>query len=51
MLLLRLAAGGAACNPVMDPETGLDAIRNIGIRDRKIATISKESLQGRTTLI
>jgi N-acyl-D-aspartate/D-glutamate deacylase len=35
---------------VMDPETGLDAIRNIGIRDSKIARISSESLQGRTTL-
>ena len=26
----------------MDPETGLDAIRNVGIRDGKIARISAE---------
>ncbi len=32
---------------VMDPETGLDAIRNVGIRDGKIARISAESLSGR----
>ena len=31
---------------VMDPETGLNAIRNIGIRGNKIGTISSESLQG-----
>jgi N-acyl-D-aspartate/D-glutamate deacylase len=35
---------------VMDPETGLNAIRNIGIRGNKIGTISSESLQGRTAL-
>jgi N-acyl-D-aspartate/D-glutamate deacylase len=35
---------------VMDPETGLDAIRSVGIRDGKIETISSESLQGRTIL-
>jgi cytosine/adenosine deaminase-related metal-dependent hydrolase len=35
---------------VMDPETGLNAIRNIGIRDGKIGTISSENLQGHTTL-
>jgi cytosine/adenosine deaminase-related metal-dependent hydrolase len=35
---------------VMDPETGLDAIRNVGIRGNKIETVSLESLQGRTTL-
>src|SRR5215472_12664721 len=31
---------------VMDPETGLDGIRNVGIRDGKIARISIESLSG-----
>ena len=31
---------------VMDPETGLDGIRNVGIRDGKIARISTESLSG-----
>jgi N-acyl-D-aspartate/D-glutamate deacylase len=35
---------------VMDPETGLNAIRNIGIRDGKIGTISSENIQGHTTL-
>jgi N-acyl-D-aspartate/D-glutamate deacylase len=32
---------------VMDPETGLDAVRNVGIREGKIARISAESLSGR----
>ena len=32
---------------VMDPETGLDAIRNVGIRDGKIARISAEPLTGK----
>src|SRR5215831_14593448 len=31
----------------MDPETGLDAVRNVGIRDGKIARISSEPLSGR----
>ena len=31
---------------VMDPETGLDARRNIGIRDGRILAISEESLDG-----
>jgi hypothetical protein len=31
----------------MDPETGLDAVRNVGIRDGKIARISSEALSGR----
>jgi len=32
---------------VMDPETGLDAVRNVGIHDRKIMRISSEALSGR----
>lgn len=32
---------------VMDPETNLDAVRNVGIRDGKIITISAEPLTGR----
>jgi N-acyl-D-aspartate/D-glutamate deacylase len=32
---------------VMDPETGMDAVRNVGIRDGKIARISSEALSGR----
>ena len=35
---------------VMDPETGLDAIRNVGIRGGTIARISEETLQGRTMI-
>jgi cytosine/adenosine deaminase-related metal-dependent hydrolase len=30
----------------MDPETGLDAVRNVGIRDGKIVRISSEALSG-----
>jgi N-acyl-D-aspartate/D-glutamate deacylase len=32
---------------VMDPETGLDAVRNVGIRDGKIASLSANALSGR----
>src|SRR5947208_9986011 len=32
---------------VMDPETGMDAVRNVGIRDGKIVRISSEPLSGR----
>jgi len=32
---------------VMDPESGLDAVRNVGIRDGKIVRISSEALSGR----
>jgi dihydroorotase len=35
---------------VMDPETGLDAQRNVGIRGDRIVEISSESLQGRTVI-
>jgi N-acyl-D-aspartate/D-glutamate deacylase len=35
---------------VIDPETGLDAIRNVGIRDGKIVRISADSLSGKRTL-
>jgi N-acyl-D-aspartate/D-glutamate deacylase len=35
---------------VMDPETGLDAVRNVGIQDGKIARISAEPLSGRRTI-
>src|SRR4029077_9671854 len=34
---------------VMDPESGLDAIRNVGIRSGKIAEISESALYGKTT--
>src|SRR5271156_3159469 len=32
---------------VMDPETGLDAVRNVGILDGKIVRISSQELSGR----
>ena len=35
---------------VMDPETGLDAVRNVGIRDGKIIRISSEALSGRRVI-
>lgn len=35
---------------VMDPETGTDAVRNIGIRDGKIVSISSEPLSGRRVI-
>ncbi len=35
---------------VVDPETGLDAARNVGIRDGRIVRISSESLSGRRVL-
>jgi len=35
---------------VMDPETGLDAIRHVGIRGQSIVAISKEPLAGKTTI-
>jgi len=33
---------------VMDPESGLDAVRNVGIRGGKIAAISQRPLEGKT---
>lgn len=35
---------------VIDPESGLDAVRNVGVRDGKIAAISDEPLKGRRTI-
>ncbi len=35
---------------VIDPETGLDGVRNVGIRDGKIARISSKRLSGRRVL-
>lgn len=35
---------------VMDPESGLDATRNVGVRDGKIARISSEPLSGRRVI-
>ena len=35
---------------VMDPESGLDAVRNVGVRDGRIVSISVGSLAGRCTI-
>jgi N-acyl-D-aspartate/D-glutamate deacylase len=35
---------------VLDPETGLDAVRNVGIRDGKIVSISATPLSGRRVI-
>jgi N-acyl-D-aspartate/D-glutamate deacylase len=35
---------------VMDPESGLDAVRNVGLRAGKVAVISAEPMQGRRTV-
>ena len=35
---------------VMDPESGLDAVRNVGIRGGRIAAITEEALEGRQTI-
>ena len=36
---------------VIDPESGLDAIRNIGITNGKIQAVSATSMRGRTTVL
>jgi len=35
---------------VLDPETGMDAVRNVGIRDGKIVRITTETLAGRRVI-
>lgn len=35
---------------VIDPETGLDAVRDVGIKDNRIAAISESPLQGAKTV-
>lgn len=35
---------------VMDPETKLDAVRNVGIRDGKIAAITEDAIAGRDSV-
>ena len=58
-LALSTLAPSCARNPldlainngrVIDPESGLDAVRNVGIRDGKIVSISRDPLEGRTVL-
>ena len=35
---------------VMDPETNFDAVRNVGVKDGKIAIITEEALKGKETI-
>ena len=35
---------------VMDPETGLDAVRNVGIKDGTIAIITEKEIKGAESL-
>jgi len=35
---------------VMDPETNFDAVRNVGIKDGKIASITEETIKGKETI-
>jgi hypothetical protein len=35
---------------VIDPETGLDAVRNVGIKNGKIAAVSENGIDGKETL-
>ena len=42
----RVILGGQ----VMDPASGLDAVRNVGLRDGRIAVITTEAVRGRDTV-
>ncbi|HEY1953810.1 MAG TPA: amidohydrolase family protein [Gemmatimonadaceae bacterium] len=35
---------------IIDPESGIDGVRNIGVRDGRIATITAESIRGQDTI-
>ena len=35
---------------VMHPETGLDAVRNVGVKDGEIASITKNAIKGKETI-
>jgi N-acyl-D-glutamate deacylase len=35
---------------VMDPESGLDAVRNVGVKDGKIAAIEKGAIEGKQSI-
>ena len=60
-ILLLLAMALASCSTatydlvirggrVMDPETGLDAVRNVGVLGRRIAVITEDEISGNQTL-
>ena len=35
---------------IIDPETGLDAVRNVGIQGEKIAAVTEKAIQGKETI-
>ena len=35
---------------VMDPESGMDEVRNVGIKDGKIAVITKKTIKGKESI-
>jgi hypothetical protein len=35
---------------VMDPETKLDAVRNVGVKDGKIVAVTEEAIEGKETI-
>jgi hypothetical protein len=35
---------------VMDPESGLDAVRNVGVKDGKIAVVTKKAITGKESI-
>lgn len=59
-LTLAVTAAGAQTNAtfdlvlqngrVIDPQTQLDAVRNVGVRDGKIVVVSEERLRGKRTV-
>ncbi|MDH4031638.1 MAG: hypothetical protein OEU49_12380, partial [Chromatiales bacterium] len=66
IILLILVAGMVACAPapdaaadydlvilngrVMDPESKLDAVRNVGVKGGKIAEITENKISGKETI-
>ena len=58
LLLAILGAASAAASfdiailngRVMDPESGFDAIRNVGVADGRIATITEQVITGKETI-
>ena len=35
---------------MIDPETNLDAVRNVGIKDGKIAAVTEGAIEGKETI-
>lgn len=35
---------------MIDPETGFDMVRNVGVKDGKIASIAKDTIEGKETI-